>query len=677
MSEAGSLPGKNKDSPPTWSGAAETFQAYEESARLFEQTTPYNKRYLCGPKLQAALEGAALRLVVGKRADWLSDNGGVERLLNHLRQSLGKPQMPELTDLLGRYFRATRRRAGETMNSYITRKTEVYVRCQQALHRVKPHHSRESRPSWTGGGPEAYSDAWYPRDRRNSGDAWFPHSGGQTGPRGNEQGGEENAEPGTASATASAPDTNREAPEATDRSWNGNWTAGWASHQWQQGAWSWGYGSSWQWSPWSQEGWSYPSAAHLEGYPEVVPEFIQAWMLLTDANLESQERNLILTALQGDLTIPRVSQELRNHFPENETQKRDTQRRHQGFLGEADDPSGDEERDTDSVFPAEEELTEEGYAAWSAAEEECHQALVAVEHARRTLKVAREKQKMVKLNRQYFRSSQSSRNSDVKREDKITCLRCGQVGHRAANCPAPHPKEGRPTEMAPFVCYVDLPPELASQTRETQPCLGQEAGFTATVEHGELFDGTSQELAMQTGEASMDLPTTAEAVNAGKAIIDCGATKSLGSVYALEKVMQLSANGVSQVDVHERPVFGFGNSSEDKCVSTVHLNLMAGGRPGHIKVHALDKGSAPILFSVSSLKALGAIVDFGEGTMVMRNVDAQKLVQLEQSRAGHLLLPLTGDILGQAVTTRAPVPCLSSFVQQSADKQVPVAPLDE
>ena len=143
-SEAGSTPSKNREGPPTWNGAAETFQSYEEAARLYEQTTPYQKRYLCGPKLQNALEGAALRLVVGKRPDWLSDAGGVNRLLAHLRQCLGKPQMPELTDLLSRYFRMTKRKAGETMNGYITRKCEVYVRCQQALSRVRPHHSRET-----------------------------------------------------------------------------------------------------------------------------------------------------------------------------------------------------------------------------------------------------------------------------------------------------------------------------------------------------------------------------------------------------------------------------------------------------------------------------------------------------------------------------------------------------
>ena len=140
-SDAGSVQSKNRDGPPSWNGSAETFQAYEEAARLYEQTTPYQKRYLCGPKLQNALEGAALRLVVGKRPDWLSDSGGVDRLLTHLRQCLGKPQMPELTDLLSKYFRSTKRRAGETMNCYITRKCEIYVRCQQALSRVRPHHS--------------------------------------------------------------------------------------------------------------------------------------------------------------------------------------------------------------------------------------------------------------------------------------------------------------------------------------------------------------------------------------------------------------------------------------------------------------------------------------------------------------------------------------------------------
>ena len=108
---------------------------------------------------------------------------------------------------------------------------------------------------------------------------------------------------------------------------------------------------------------------------------------------------------------------------------------------------------------------------------------------------------------------------------------------------------------------------------------------------------------------------------------------------------------------------GFGNSSEDRCVSTLHLNLKAGGRAGQLKVHALDKGTAPILFSVASLKALGAVIDFSEGTMVLRKVDPSSLLYLEHSRTGHLLLPLTGDLLEQAVATRVPVPSLSSFVQ--------------
>ena len=88
-------------------------------------------------------------------------------------------------------------------------------------------------------------------------------------------------------------------------------------------------------------------------------------------------------------------------------------------------------------------------------------------------------------------------------------------------------------------------------------------------------------------------------------------------------------------------------------------------------MHALDKGTAPVLLSVATLKALGAIVDFGASTMVLRQVDPQRLLTLEQSRAGHLLLPLVGDILDKAVPTQGPIPPLSQFVPAHREGKSP------
>ena len=94
-------------------------------------------------------------------------------------------------------------------------------------------------------------------------------------------------------------------------------------------------------------------------------------------------------------------------------------------------------------------------------------------------------------------------------------------------------------------------------------------------------------------EAQNRKVTTSEAMAAGKAVIDCGATKSLGSVRALENLMKLSKHGVCQVDTADRPVFGFGNSSEDRCVSTLRLKIQASEKPGIMKIHALDRGAGP------------------------------------------------------------------------------------
>ena len=95
--------------------------------------------------------------------------------------------------------------------------------------------------------------------------------------------------------------------------------------------------------------------------------------------------------------------------------------------------------------------------------------------------------------------------------------------------------------------------------------------------------------------------TTAEAVRQGKAVIDGGATRTLGSVAAVEAIMKLNDSkhgntGLQRVDNQTRPTFSFGNSSSDKCLSTAWMKIQAGGRDGEIKIHTLDRGEGPVLF---------------------------------------------------------------------------------
>ncbi|CAE7735180.1 RE1, partial [Symbiodinium sp. CCMP2456] len=536
---------KGRDGVPAWDGSADTFQSYCESAQLYEQATPYHKRYLVAPRLLSELQGSARRLVVGQPADWVSFAGGVDHLLSHLRRCLGKPQVPELTELLAKYFKNSRRRPGELMGDYISRKCELYVRAQQAMDRVRPHHDQRSdtanaaAPTWS----------WQPRQgRRLSTDSWMS---GDAGTEASEQGGDGGIQ--AAAPVSDAGTANTDAAE-TWRTWE--WQSSWDSR-----GQSWNQWSGYNWYDNSSRAGYWPSSVRTQ-LPELIPEFVQSWMLLQDAGLEPAERNTVMVATQGDMRLQRVAQELRNHFVDADLKKRDSHRRGQGFLGEAylglDEDDDGEDQGPEAAFNAEAELNDEGLAMWGETEQEVQQAMAAMQTARRTLRGARERQKQVKQNRQYYRGSGSSSSQP---SGPRLCLRCGQSGHKAAECMAPKPQAPIQKEMAPFICFAQDEVEAAWATQEAQA----------------------------------NLVTTAEAVSSGKAVIDCGATKSLGSVEALEHMMRLSQHGVDAIDTGDAPVFGFGNSSEDRCVSTLHLRLAAGGRPGVIRIHALDKGSAPVL----------------------------------------------------------------------------------
>ena len=133
----GAAVGRTKQGVPTWGREANTFVQYAEAALTWE------KRYTAGPRLVQELSGAARRLVAGQPPGWVAHRGGVATLIEHLRRRLGKPKVTEVTDLLASYFKGTRRKPHESMNDYITRKTEAYMRASQALRRVQPHYERQ------------------------------------------------------------------------------------------------------------------------------------------------------------------------------------------------------------------------------------------------------------------------------------------------------------------------------------------------------------------------------------------------------------------------------------------------------------------------------------------------------------------------------------------------------
>ena len=68
------------------------------------------------------------------------------------------------------------------------------------------------------------------------------------------------------------------------------------------------------------------------------------------------------------------------------------------------------------------DLTEEGQAVLMSAEEEPQQALVQLEHHRRTLKEARSKQHQVRLSHKYFKTSFKPVDKKLTVGGKLTCL---------------------------------------------------------------------------------------------------------------------------------------------------------------------------------------------------------------------------------------------------------------
>eukprot|EP00435_Cladocopium_sp_Y103_P055044 s512_g18.t1 len=287
---------RTRDGVPVWDGEAASFQTYEEQALQWEQGIAWHKRYLCGPRLVSELTGTARRFIIGKRPDWVSFNGGVQYLLEHLRAALGRPQISDMTDHLNRYFKATKRKRLETMNEYVTRKTEAYARARQAFARVASQYDRRQWRDWNWRHHQSSWQSWTETGNDDDDDEY--HSGVDEPPQ---AGGED------------------------------------------------------PWANYDRSGQSRANSTVLEDEPwtrdgqELLPDFLQGWYLLQDASLDGNERNMVQTALQGDFSLHRVAQELRVQWPEDELRRRDQGQR-QAAHWQDEAPLGDDEPEPEGAY---------------------------------------------------------------------------------------------------------------------------------------------------------------------------------------------------------------------------------------------------------------------------------------------------------------------------------------
>ena len=599
---------RSRDGIPQWDGDSTTFQDFEEQSLQWEQSVPYHKRYLCGPKLVGELSGVARKHVMGKKPAWLSYDGGVEHLMQHLRSCLGRPTIAEMSEYLNKYFRQSKRKRFETMNSYITRKQEVYHRARQALSRVQKHYGRRQRHQWSQWQNPSSWNWWHTSWQREPWQPWH---------------GEDN--------TGHDEYHDAEEVEGEGQEDQSDYRTAPSDHQASRGG-----GSSYNQD--EDEPWK----LHTE---ELLPEFLQGWYLLADAGLEPAEKNLIQTAIQDDFSVERVAKELRQQWPDHDLKLRDQQAKYSNFWNdEAYGTIEEEEGEFEETAWNAEDYNEEGKILYGEAEQEAREAYALIQQGRRTLREARARQHQVRLNRQYYKNNFQKTGSFQPRQGNPTrgatpsvptaghsCLRCGK-SHKTSDCPDRNvPKDLRGethvAEEAPFVCF-------------------------------------SEDAALSVLESSS--MTTSEAVANGFGVIDGGATKTLGSVAALQAVMDINHQKygnekIQQVDVTNTPTFGFGNSSQDTCVSTALLQIAADQKPGFLQIHALDKGQGPILISVSTLRSLKAVIDFEADMMVLRGLDDTKIIPLARSAAGHQLLPLTEDLFKNAVACKCQVPSLRDF----------------
>ena len=149
----------------------------------------------------------------------------------------------------------------------------------------------------------------------------------------------------------------------------------------------------------------------------------------------------------------------------------------------------------------------------------------------------------------------------------VKCFRCGGP-HLKRDCPE-KPSEASTRSQCAFVFS-------AFQEAALEP--GE----------GELRCHDLQALAAEREDEKI-LMTLEDVIRQGKAIIDGGATSSLGSEEAVRQVAEMnwrrSGHDGLEIDPDDKPNFCLGNNGRQSCLSTAKVAVSLGEHQGTMNVH--------------------------------------------------------------------------------------------
>ena len=274
-------------------------------------------------------------------------------------------------------------------------------------------------------------------------------------------------------------------------------------------------------------------------------------------------------------------------------------------------------------------------------------------------------------------SKGSSSSNPTSKPGYSGCFICGDLQHDYRNCPkrsqAAVPGKGG----GKMVGYVTV----ESEGEQSEQLSSQPADPFVQMP-GEIFMQEAEESETEGEDVATKILAAQEAVNSEipptkrlqYAVVDTGATETVGSLDALDAVMTerslIFGNESIKVESEKKKNFKFGNAQTHRAESLVYLPQRFGNQTTALGVYALDVPNIPVLIGIRTLRRLGAKIDTAHDTIEFCHVFPGVQVPLLRGRNGHLLLNLCQDWMPQVNQVAKHAQTADTFELTSENKQL-------